>query len=199
MLLTNKKIGVGEYANNDSIESVSFSSSVRHIGARAFYKCSKLTAVSFNNDSKINAIGSSAFYKTNVEYLNIPDSVKIIESSAFAFCTNLKYVYFSDNSQLQVIREGAFKGCKNLIEIILPNRHVKVEKNALNFDDDLDEEKKLQYLIEKYRNKQADKGDSLEENEGIERLKNIRVSFYSQNYTPSDARHPRRPHWYKAV
>ena len=193
----NEKVEPNKHANDLNIESVSFASNIKHIGGMSFYQCSNLKTVTFDNDSELVSIGPYAFFKTGVEYLNIPDTVKFIDASAFAFCKNLKYIYFSENSQLQVIRRNAFKGCSNIVEIILPSRHVKIEKNALDFDEELDDSIRLQLLNDERKKQSQSIVEQKCDEEGIERLKGLRVCFYLQNYTSTDAKRPRRPHWYK--
>ena len=57
------------------------------IGEGSFYWDSDLTGITF--PETLQYIGESAFYKTGITSVEIPESVTSIESSAFGYCTDL--------------------------------------------------------------------------------------------------------------
>ena len=57
------------------------------IGEGSFYWDSDLTGITF--PETLQYIGESAFYKTGITSLEIPESVTSIETSAFGYCTDL--------------------------------------------------------------------------------------------------------------
>ncbi len=72
------------------IESVVIPSSVVAIRAEAFYKCTSLKSVTFEENSRCAEIGISAFCNcSSMESINIPSSVISIEESAFYYCSSL--------------------------------------------------------------------------------------------------------------
>ena len=81
-----------------------------------FKNCSSLVDVSLNN---VEYIGPSAFYKTNINSININKEVKEIGSNAFYEC-NLDNLVFEDNSSLEHISFRSFYH-NNLKEINLPS------------------------------------------------------------------------------
>ena len=77
------------------------------------------------NGEAVTAIGESAFAKTYIETVIIPDSVEVIGNYAFTkssgtFDSQLKRVVVEGDGLLE-IGEGAFKNCDNLESVLLPN------------------------------------------------------------------------------
>lgn len=77
-----------------SITNIMYSSSIGHIGHRAFYDCSGLTSVT------------------------IPDSVTRIEDYAFGNCHGLEHVAIPDS--VTSIGCEVFNGCPNLMDVSIP-------------------------------------------------------------------------------
>lgn len=65
--------------------------------------------------------------RTNLAYCVIPDHIKEIRAQAFAH-SSIDWIKFSKN--LECISNGAFLGCKNLKEIILPSTLRCIKENA---------------------------------------------------------------------
>ncbi|MDV0447659.1 hypothetical protein MsAg5_15700 [Methanosarcinaceae archaeon Ag5] len=63
-------------------------------GAGAFSDCQQLTTLTFESDSHLTTIGSSAFIRTAIDEVVIPEKVTIIGDLAFANCQNLERVEF---------------------------------------------------------------------------------------------------------
>ena len=75
---------------NSSLESIVISRSITMIGDQAFYGCSSLQSVVFENGSSITSIGNSAFSNcTSLNSITIPASVINAGSSAFSNCNSL--------------------------------------------------------------------------------------------------------------
>lgn len=67
------------------------------------------------------AIANDFFFKcTSLTSIAIPDSVTSIGANSFYDCTGLTELTFVKGSQCKTIETGAFRGCKSLKEIILP-------------------------------------------------------------------------------
>ena len=86
------------YPLGKTAPSFTVPASVTSIGENAFYYCTNLTTVTFDNQSQLTTIGNSAFFG----------------------CTNLTTVTFNNQSQLTTIGNGAFFGCTNLASVTLP-------------------------------------------------------------------------------
>lgn len=95
-----EKIIEGAFMNNENIETVFISSSVKEIGAKAFRGCKKLKEVIFSDDIVLNKIGRSAFSNCiNLISIEIPFHLKSknIGNNAFRYCKNLKSVTISES------------------------------------------------------------------------------------------------------
>lgn len=82
-------------------------------------------------------INSSAFAQTsNLKKITIGSGVEYIGSSAFAIQVNtnkLESITFSENSKLKTIEANAFKNCKNLSNIDLPDSVEYIGDNAFYY------------------------------------------------------------------
>ena len=97
------------------------------IGNYAFYDCTSMTAVYFEEQTP--SIGDSAFARCiSITEIGIPDSVTYLGESAFEGCSNLGQVYIG--SQVDVIRENAFLNCSALKTITLGGEPKVIEERA---------------------------------------------------------------------
>lgn len=106
--------GKNAFENCSSLNKVNLYS--KELPYALFKNCSSLVDVSLNN---VEYIGPSAFYKTNINSININKEVKEIGSNAFYEC-NLSNLVFEDNSSLEHISFRSFYH-NNLKEINLPS------------------------------------------------------------------------------
>ena len=119
---------IGDYA---FAHSLGFSSirieSAASIGNYAFYDCTSMTAVYFEEQTP--SIGDSAFAQCiSITKIDIPDSVTYLGESAFEGCSNLSQVYIG--SQVDVIRENAFSKCSALKTVTLGGEPKVIEERA---------------------------------------------------------------------
>ena len=91
------------------INTINIPASVTTVFDYAFNNCRSLTTVEFKADSKLETIGSYAFYNTGIKTIEIPASVTKISSSAFYHCKSLTNVTFAAASKLTTIGESAFR------------------------------------------------------------------------------------------
>ena len=64
--------------------------------------------ITFDNDSKLQGIGSHSFGNAKIESITIPTHVTLIDEYAFECCGNLKALKIQENSELQSIGKNAF-------------------------------------------------------------------------------------------
>ena len=130
----------GAFAGCTSLQKIIIPASVTTIEASAFYGCSALSSVIFEDNSQLTEIGTQIyssnndytqfrgigpFTGTNIESIVIPKSVKELNGGAFCGCSSLKLVRFESGSQLETMRGyvsynlncssyGVFNGCSEL-------------------------------------------------------------------------------------
>ena len=123
-----KTIYDGAFESCESLTQVILPDSLLIIGDNAFYGCTNLRTVIFNDESQLKTIGSRSFMGCKLTAIKIPDSVTTISFEAFAVCDNLQEVIFGENSQLNEICRAAFMYCEKLISITIP-KSVKMINN----------------------------------------------------------------------
>jgi len=130
-------IGASAFNGNKSITKVTIPSSVKTIGATAFYGCTELTEVIFSEGSEISEIPTGAFSGcSKLDGVVIPDTVKKIGYKAFNNCTSMKTVTFPD--KLETIDFYAFSGCSTLEDVVFDEtKSFKVYPNAFSGCNDL--------------------------------------------------------------
>ena len=122
------------------IETISFPSTLRHIGASSFQECKHLlfidipdnvqsightafwgcTAVRRLRLSKsLKVIPSECFSQIGITDLYIPEGVKVIEFDAFGLCDKLENASLPQS--LETIGRGVFWNCKSLGKIAIPS------------------------------------------------------------------------------
>ena len=149
----------------DNIEDIIFTSAVKEIGGKAFYKCLGIQNIEFNKGlrvigdyafflcenltnvslpSSLTYIGKSAFYNCRLKEMEIGGKVKEIGEEAFAENHLLSKVII--NKGVEKIGRWAFMGCHNLEEIYLPSTIKKIGSGA--FENTYLKEIRLPSLIE---------------------------------------------------
>ncbi len=100
------------------IKSISFSSSITHIGSNAFYGCTYITEVTIPNS--VVSIGSSAFYGcTRLSSVTLSNNLTAIDSYTFKSCSGLTSI--SIPGSVQTINTQAFFGDKALKTVTFSN------------------------------------------------------------------------------
>ena len=80
------------------------------------------------------SVSSSAFSKSCISSVYIPNTVKSIGMQAFAYCDNLEQVTFEEESSLEIIDPLAFSGCDKLLYIKLPDSLRVIERLAFTWN-----------------------------------------------------------------
>ncbi len=100
------------------ITSIVIPASVESLGENAFFSGQNLVSVEFEENSKLNFIGASAFsYCSGLSSINLPESLVTLSPYAFNFCTNLEEVYVGKN--VKQIGFHAFASCSRLMAITI--------------------------------------------------------------------------------
>lgn len=133
--MDNPVVEVGDYAfATYQITNLEIGDNILKIGESAFFDCSDLTSVKFNE--KIKIIGDSAFLQAGLSGdMIIPDSVETIEANAFAL-TNLETVHVGKG--VKFIGGGAFV-IDNLERVTFDCKNVEFESDALIFSEDCED------------------------------------------------------------
>lgn len=119
-------IGDYAFAHSSAFSSIRIESAAS-IGNYAFYDCTSMTAVYFEEQTP--SIGDSAFAQCiSITEIDIPDSVTYLGKSAFEGCSNLSQVYIG--SQVDVIRENTFSKCSALKTVTLGGEPKVIEARA---------------------------------------------------------------------
>ena len=128
---------IGEYAfgavSTDTVSpaytSVQIPASVTEIGQNAFYHCTKLKTVEFEEGSQLKALGDGVFVDCGkLETVELPSGITEIGAGAFANCGSLKE--FTIPANVETIGETAFALCKNLEKITIPKSVKKIGQAA---------------------------------------------------------------------
>lgn len=83
---------------------------------------SKVIYDEYQKEFNVTSIAGEAFrYESDLTSIRIPSTVKVIEDGAFHGCTNLSSVIFDGSSQLTSLGSQAFKECRALTSIEIPN------------------------------------------------------------------------------
>lgn len=104
------------FAYMTGLKSVKMPASVTTIGARAFLGCNSLYDVALSEN--LTAIGTGAFYQTNLQSIVFPESLKTIDNGAFSE-TPLVLVEIPDG--VENMGKMAFKDCKELKTVVIGN------------------------------------------------------------------------------
>lgn len=118
---------INDYAFYDctNLESVTFNEGegkgLTQINPYTFYNCTSLNTIDI--PANIETINDYAFYNcTSLKSIVIPENVETINNSAFYGCTNLETVIFNEGEStgLTTIGNYVFKNCTSLVSVKLP-------------------------------------------------------------------------------
>ena len=105
-----------------NLTSITLSEGLKQIGSQAFGFCNKLTAIAI--PQSVDTLGKECFqYCTSLKSVSFADGskIKVLPAYTFAGCTALIDDVTLPTS-LKTIANEAFRGCKNLKEIVLPEQ-----------------------------------------------------------------------------
>jgi outer membrane protein OmpA-like peptidoglycan-associated protein len=112
------------------LESISFPSSLRTIGTRAFELNDSLASITFEPNSELETVGINAFVGSSSPNIQVPASVVTIFPGAFSQMASLSNLRFENStlrpSQLTYIGHEAFSDDPALADVALPDSVVSI-------------------------------------------------------------------------
>lgn len=154
-------IGANAFQDCKSLATVEWGGSERIIGNNAFQGCAALTGLEL--PGSLERIGANAFQDCgSITKVEIPDGLETVEGSCFLNCSNLtevaigvgvrsvganafngcermKTLEFLNNDTFRTIGTRAFRLCKELKEISLPDSTFAIRNNAFEMCSNLTE------------------------------------------------------------
>lgn len=149
-------IGSSAFEDCSLAEDTVIASSVKVIGANAFFGCTSLKNVIFDKGSNlkiisedafadctdlklinlpnmVESIGEFAFSNSGLTSIIIPEKVKKIAGSLLDGCTDLTSVTFAKNSSITEIGDRAFADCLNLSDFHIPSSVTQIGEGAFEY------------------------------------------------------------------
>lgn len=97
---------------------------VERIGDGAFLECASLAGVEFSPFSRLRTLGDHAFQRCNrLAGITLPAGLTAVPGRCFDGCVSLRRIWFAcdhGTSAVELVDYEAFKGCRELEEIELP-------------------------------------------------------------------------------
>ncbi len=118
------------FSHNYSLKKIVIPKYIKNIQTEAFSHAN-VSSVSFENESRLDEIGDSAFWGTMIKNITIPDSVESIGSQAFFECSGLESVKWGKKSRCLVIDSYAFAYTYKLKNFTIPNKVYALGSNVL--------------------------------------------------------------------
>lgn len=132
------QISENAFNRNKKIISLTIGKNIKKINEKAFYSCSNLSDVTFEQGSELESIGDFAFYQCySLKSIEIPSSVISIGGSSFNNCSNLTTVAFEENCKLEIINRCAFAYCDLIANIEIPASVISIDDHAFLMCDNL--------------------------------------------------------------
>lgn len=122
-------VGYGAFRDCKSLDNITIPASVETIEQGAFFGCSSLASLSFEENSILKTIGGSYYsfngktlyngafaYCSALTSVHLPQNITRIQNSAFQNCTKLSSIYVDTNTPPILGTEGTYNG-------LTPDRH----------------------------------------------------------------------------
>ena len=119
--------GGSAFANNTTIQYITFGSNITTIEQNAFQNCTSLKSIDLPNS--VTTIPQSAFKGcTSLESVTFGNALTTIEQNAFQNCTSLKSIDLPNS--VTIIGWQAFENCNSLESVILPDGVTEISGQA---------------------------------------------------------------------
>ena len=117
------------YFANTKIETVYLAKTTKTISNKAFYDCTQLKFIRFNEG--LETIGERAFVNTWLQgSIDLPKSLKLISNSAFNRCSAINSLYINGATEVGI---SAFEHCDNMTSLHFDVKVTTVGDKAFNF------------------------------------------------------------------
>ena len=118
------------FSGNKTLTSITASSAVLSIQARAFQKCANLVRADLS-ECTMTAVNQELFEGcTSLETVILPSSIKEIYGEAFRDCSNLNTIYILSKDPPTFFQSNYFYGCPDGMKIVIVNGDVATYKAA---------------------------------------------------------------------
>ena len=118
------------FSDNKTLTSITASSAVLSIQARAFQKCANLVRADLS-ECTMTAVNQELFEGcTSLETVILPSSIEEIYWEAFNGCTSLNTIYILSENVIDLNNADAFAGCPSDMKIVIVNGDVATYKAA---------------------------------------------------------------------
>lgn len=130
-----EKIGMGAFHDLKTLSQITIPDGVKDVAYNPFCNCENLEAFygKYASEDHRCLIKDEVFIsfapKGLTEY-TIPDGVTSICKYAFQNCTSLQKIIIPNG--VKKIEQGAFTGCKNLLQVELPDSIIEIEERAFS-------------------------------------------------------------------
>ena len=127
-------LGKFVFYGDTALKTVDIPKSVMAIDNYAFYGCSELTAVNFDQDGKMKSIGTNAFREcTSLPSVAFPESLSDLGHNSFSGCDSI--ISISIPASVRHIGLGVFADCSNLTAISVAEANTEYcSKDGVLFD-----------------------------------------------------------------
>jgi hypothetical protein len=102
-----------------SLVNITIPYSLALLGSLCFSCCNLLSSITFESDSRLIQIESSAFSFSSLQSIVIPRSAELLCSSCFSLCKSLSSITIESDSRLTRIESSAFSS-SSLQSIVIP-------------------------------------------------------------------------------
>ena len=121
------EIGACAFVRNEKLTAVTIGNGIVTIGDDAFNGCYNLSSITL--PSSLKTIGDGAFTGCSaLRSVTIPSSVTSVGERAFIYCESLTTVNIKCN--LKTIEASTFEACSNLTNVTIPSTVVNIESFA---------------------------------------------------------------------
>ena len=122
------------FSGNKTLTSITASSAVLSIQARAFQKCANLVRADLS-ECTMTAVNQELFKGcTSLETVILPSSIEEIYWEAFSGCTSLNTIYILSEDVIYLDNADAFAGCPEDMKIVIVNGNIDDYEDAVNWD-----------------------------------------------------------------
>jgi hypothetical protein len=115
-----------------TLSTIQIPISIEILGSSCFFFCESLSFITFESNSRLTRIESSAFSCSALQSIVIPSRVEILGSNCFGGCLSLSSITFESNSHLTKLEFETFS-CSALQSIQIPSSVEILDQNCFSY------------------------------------------------------------------